>query len=280
MIKAINSIKEVNLDIGADVSVFLDVDHTIINTNCFIAHPKFQYFRVFDALKKLMQEGRVAKDYAQFILGVFRTGRCELLIEDEWLEFIQGVKNKGAKLLALTSMNTGEFPGMSPLVEEWRYNILKDLGVVFSENNKIEKLTNDAQDYVINFHGIIQTGKYSKYDSLKAYFQNLDIKPKTIVFFDDRQNHLDEVAKFAAGNDLNYQGYLYRGVMNFQFSEYVVQHANRQLEILLKQGKFLSNAEIISGQDGGKKELIDDAGYNLILTESANLYDLDLGQAP
>lgn len=271
MIKTISSVTEVPLFEGKNTSIFLDVDHTIITPHCFIAHPEFKYFRVFDALKKMAQEGRIPEGYIKHVLGIFRNERREVLIEVEWLSFTQRVKERGCKLLALTSLNTGIFPAMDCTVEEWRYNILRDLGIVFSEHDKIEKLTDDYVDYTINYRGIIQTGKYSKADSLEAYFTTINTKPKKIIFFDDRLSKLEEIESKAAEHNIEYIGYLYKGVECLQFSNYVAEKAHGQLEVLLKYGKLLRDEDVLIYRPKKGEELIDDTQYRLILDECVRM---------
>ena len=120
------------------------------------------------------------------------------------------IKNKGYKVLGLTAGVTGAF-GKIRYMEKWRVESLKDIDIVF-DKNFINAKPGSLDQYIpsISKHyakakhvcfpaaenGIIFTCMASKGEVLEAYLQFANIKPKKIIFIDDRLKHVETVADF------------------------------------------------------------------------------------
>jgi len=133
------------------------------------------------------------------------------------------IKNKGYKVLGLTSGGTGAFGKMHSL-EKWMVEELKNIDIIF-DKNFINAKPGALDQYIpsIDKHyakarhvcfpavedGIIFTCMASKGEVLEAYLQFANIKPKKIIFIDDRLKHLETVAEFCKKFNIEYVGYEY-----------------------------------------------------------------------
>ena len=136
------------------------------------------------------------------------------------------IKNKGYKLLGLTSGGTGAFGNMRSM-EKWMVKSLKDVDIVF-DKNFINAKPGSLDQYIpsINKHyakarhvcfpaaedGIVFTCMASKGEVLEAYIQFANIKPKKIIFIDDRLKHVETVAAFCKKFNIEYIGYEYTAI--------------------------------------------------------------------
>lgn len=136
------------------------------------------------------------------------------------------IQNKGYMVLGLTSGGTSAY-GRIPSMEKWKATGLKDMGMTFDKNFKNAKrgsldqyIPNISQHYAKTRHaclpaakdGIVFTCMANKGEVLKAYLQYVDIKPKKIIFVDDRLKHLESVANYCENNNIQYLGYEYNAV--------------------------------------------------------------------
>lgn len=136
------------------------------------------------------------------------------------------IKNNGYKVLGLTASGTGAF-GRVRSVEQWRVDELKSIGVVFDKyfiNAKpgaLDKYIPRVSEYYGNAkhpcfpaadNGIIFTCMVPKGEVLDAYLQYAKIKPKKIVFIDDRQSNLKTVSDYCEKNNIEYIGYEYTAI--------------------------------------------------------------------
>ena len=136
------------------------------------------------------------------------------------------IKNKGYKVLGLTSGGTGTFGKMRSL-EKWMVEELKNIDIIF-DKNFINAKPGSLDQYIpsISKHyakakhvcfpaaenGIIFTCMASKGEVLDAYLQFANIKPKKIIFIDDRAIHLKTVENFCKKFNIQYIGYEYTAI--------------------------------------------------------------------
>lgn len=136
------------------------------------------------------------------------------------------IKSKGYKVLGLTACGTGPF-GKLRSGEKWRVDALKSIGITFDKkfiNAKPGSLDpyipRASEHYSKAKHacfpatedGIIFTCMVPKGEVLDAYLQFANIKPKKIIFIDDRINNLETVADFCKKFNIQYIGYEYTAI--------------------------------------------------------------------
>ena len=136
------------------------------------------------------------------------------LIEPAITKFIQALQNQGCKLIALTSMETGTF-GVIPSFEQWRANILQELGINFDRSFNKDFVLNDLAKhrnrYPVFYKGILCANQEDKGQVLQAFTQSMHIRPTTIISFDDNLKALISIEKVCRIMGINFKGYHYLG---------------------------------------------------------------------
>ena len=193
----INSAYEI-LDIAKNLPdntvFFLDVDDTIIT-------PKSKTFRKAP-YNKIIDQIKLNKDnidnYKE-ILSNWRKQRKIILLDEQWPEVIQKLKDNFL-VYALTKIDIGEFGNISSM-EDWRYNELKGLDVVFSQQAIDKNYVSNGSSF---YHGILMTGDNSKSNTLNNFNELLSLK--SIVMVDDRIEYLRDIENYCNNNEIFFTG--------------------------------------------------------------------------
>lgn len=153
-----------------------------------------------------------------------------LLLNQEWRtvtpdtsKIFNYIKSSGYKIIGLTASETGMFGNIKSL-EDWRINHLRNFNIYFSEDftdakaGKLDKyIEGISEHYSKSKHvafplvkdGIIFTAFIPKGKVLGAYLEYANIKPRKIIFIDDRLYNLESVQEFCDKNKIDYIGYEY-----------------------------------------------------------------------
>ncbi|KYP98566.1 hypothetical protein BG75_02820 [Rickettsia endosymbiont of Proechinophthirus fluctus] len=59
-------------------------------------------------------------------------------------------------------------------MQDWRYKALKELGIEFSDNEKLAIYNSGQKDYAIFYKGIFITGNHSKSGTLSKFSEELN----------------------------------------------------------------------------------------------------------
>lgn len=136
------------------------------------------------------------------------------------------IKAKGYKVLGLTASGTGRI-GIISSMEEWRVAQLKDVGIAFdasfvnakagSLDSYIPKI---SEHYSKSKHpsfptakdGVIFTTYVPKGEVLGAYLQFARIKPRKLIFIDDRLHNLESVQDYCQKFGIAFVGYEYTAI--------------------------------------------------------------------
>lgn len=145
------------------------------------------------------------------------------LVTPDTAKIFNHIKDSGYKVLGLTASGTGTF-GNIQSVENWRIAQLKNLGITFS-NSFVDAKAGTLDQYIsgISEHyrnakhpsfpavkdGIIFTAFVPKGQALGAYLQYADIKPRKIIFTDDRLYNLESVQEYCKEAEIEFIGYEY-----------------------------------------------------------------------
>lgn len=133
------------------------------------------------------------------------------------------IKAKGYKVLGLTASGTGAL-GKIRSLEQWRIDELKAIDITFDKDfinakpGSLDKYIPRISEYYGKAihpcfpaanNGIIFTCMAPKGEALDAYLQYAKLKPKKIIFIDDRIKNLETVSEYCSQNNIQYIGYEY-----------------------------------------------------------------------
>ncbi len=207
--RSIVELQNILKDADADTLVLLDVDDTLIT-------PKANMFRYKNNphhgfIDEIKNNKNTVLNFED-ILSQWRAQRKTMLITPEWPAIIEDLQAKGAKVFALTQMDTGAF-GVIQSMEEWRYQELLSLGFLFQDTLQDKTkiiLKEDARGYCLFYHGILMTGPFTKVEVLDAFLKYLS--PKKIIFVDDREKHVMSLAHYLDERHIAFTGIILRAV--------------------------------------------------------------------
>lgn len=217
---------------SSEALLLLDVDDTLIT-------PASKTFRssMTGDVKNIIDEIKGDKEkYPNFedIISRWRLQRKVRLTDPRWPDILKSLI-KDYTIFALTQMNTGAFAQI-PSMEAWRCEELSSLGLVFTEFTVPQE--NETKEAAAFYKGIMMTGKLSKSETLSFFEAHLPSVP--VVFVDDRQKHLEDVAAYCQTRELDYLGVLFQE----NFSSEETQNpkiASFQKDVLLKEGLWLED---------------------------------------
>lgn len=147
-------------------------------------------------------------------------------VTTETAKIFNQIKANGYKVLGLTASSTGTF-GKIRSMEKWRTDELKSVGITF-DKYFINAKSGSLDSYIPNIgeyyakarhacfpaaeNGIIFTCTIPKGETLDAYLQFAKIKPKKIIFIDDRLNNLETVREYCKQSNIEFIGYEYTAI--------------------------------------------------------------------
>lgn len=222
----IDEIKSKINNLPEETVIFIDIDDTLIT-------PKSSSFRIkgdeLNLIDEIKRDKHLYPNYKQ-IISNWRLAREVILVENAWPEFIIILKKK-YKVFALTKMDTGEFGNIKSM-EEWRYNELQKFGIEFSNISGI------SDNY---YQGIFMTGSYLKSQIIEKYLTSF--KPTHIIFIDDKEEYIEDVANFCSKTIIPFTAILYRGVDRLS-GKFDPEIKRMQLQYLIKEAKWLEDEQI------------------------------------
>lgn len=217
------------------ISKVSDIDQSLINKENVIfifdvdwvlsksADPAFQYQNMVkyrSVAKSIMKDFTI--EQKDRFLSLMASSSKPVLVENEMPSFIQGIKDKNVPVVALTAICCkGED---EKCVKSWRYESLKELGIDFSKTDILEsgKTFNYYPEHLgckpCYYNGIIfSNGSHPENEKGKvliSFLEKANIKPRNVVFFDDRKSNLESTEKMLRSNypKVSFYGYLYEGV--------------------------------------------------------------------
>ena len=220
----VNSFKEISGELkNADETTLIvfDVDEVLITTEDHFIHPYADHIFV-PIIKAAMASVETLEEKKNLEEKLSLSMLCpkRILIEEETPKLIQNLKDKGIKVIALTSCPTGAF-GIIPKVEDWRINHLNSLNINFASSfpninrqflNEIAVSGKRAPSYE---EGILFSKGYKKGEVLKAFFKQCNFHPSKVIFIDDLCENLDSVKAELATLNIEFKGYQYIGATRF-----------------------------------------------------------------
>lgn len=227
-------------DIDERTLIVWDVDYTLITPADALLSPAGEAFR------KEFNKRYASEEFREFYedrMSRVVSQRKIRLVEEQVLALLQTLKNKGAKVMALTAIRTGKF-GVVPNVEDWRVQELRNLGIDFSESFTNEKLVFDEFSGKISppvfTKGVLCSDSYSKGQVLAAFLKRVNFTPSKILFIDDRMEYIEAVER--EFSDRAIVSFHYTAALD-QLPRFDEALAGFQLNYLLEHGQWLSDTE-------------------------------------
>lgn len=212
----------------------VDIDDTVITPQAMMFRSSSPFHTFIDDIKKEAIPNLVD------ILSTWRLNRRVMLVEQEWPQILNLLKNKGVTVLALTQVHSGTF-GKIQSMEKWRANELESLGITFSPlASNIEILINEDQPSTF-YRGIIFTGSHPKSSAL----QNVITKygtPSKILFLDDRLYHVEALEKLCKETNIPFEGYYYLATNELPYVK-EKDYGLIQMHILTTQHQWIEDEE-------------------------------------
>jgi hypothetical protein len=167
------------------ILVVLDIDDTMIQ-------PAVRLNPLIDALKAAAVENSKHQEEVLLInqlVSEWRLQRKVILTDDSWPDFLKQLQNNPkVKVVALTQMDTGAF-GHIESIEKWRYDELKDQGLVLKEvaQDEVEWFRKGGSYY----GGIYFTGQEKKGNILQHFILPREGQDcNYLVLLDDKEAQL------------------------------------------------------------------------------------------
>ncbi len=219
--------------------VLINIDDTIITPKSNMFRYNSPYKGLIDEIASLQQNFSDANE----IIAKLILQRKIMLVESNWSEFINKLKNKGALVFGFTAPN----PACKLIknFEQWQYDQLSNLGIKFTSklNNKEIFKFDETNKWSPSFYnGIIFTNSLNKVQTLEELIGNNNISPDNIVIFENTKKQLTNLNNFLRTIDINYYGIEYLASTELNGSP-EINVIKLQKELLLKTGKWLEDDE-------------------------------------
>jgi hypothetical protein len=197
-----------------DTLLILDVDYTLTQPS----NPAFQQANfclnpqmVKDFVKSVPDS--IKSEFTSFIAT---SGEGQLL-EEEAPSMIRTVKEKGARVLVISGILTGQWQDI-PNIMDWRINNLRKLGIEtsrfgFDQPYQFKDFPSYRGRYPEIKEGVILTNGegIKKHQALEAFFKKVGWRPKKIIFVDDSRPLIEQMADYMKQQDISFVGYEYKG---------------------------------------------------------------------
>jgi hypothetical protein len=185
----------------------------------------------------------LSKQRMRYLKSIIYQSRRFDYIEPDIVETIKQLQNRGVRCIALTAVETGEF-GKIPLLEQWRYNHLQEMGfhLSFDEDKPRFEINDDCfkGDLPLFYRGILCTENYSKGSVLKAYLKKINVKPSRVIFFDDHAKHVASVKWSMNDAGIACDSFVYRGALKKNLPDFDFWLLWRRLTHLIEHEEWLA----------------------------------------
>ncbi len=217
--------------------VVYDVDETLVQpSDSFLSNEHTVQGRNF--LSELVKKYPKKTDWGRFRAILLRDASMPM-IEVGVLNVIKKFREKGAKVIALTSMNTGKI-GFYQRLEAWRYEQLKSLGFEGDFPREHFPLRGFKRNPVF-YRGVLAADLENKGEVLSAFLKKVQLHPRKIIAIDDDIKALNQVGDLCKRQGMSFQGYLYSGAKQVPWKQKVI---DAQAEHLINNGVWIDDQKI------------------------------------
>lgn len=237
------TMQQIVLNADHDTLVIFDVDDVLVQPadQIFQSRNK-QYLLQLD--KEL--SSRVPPYKLEYIRSKIAFKQQEKLVDARILELLTNLRQNKINTVALTNCATGQVGKISKF-EDWRVTRLAKLGIDFSAHNTLPDIYIDSVTPVEGKptikSGIVFTGYADKGAVLEAVLNKFSMRPKRIIFIDDKLQNLKSVEAVARQYNIEFVGVEYCVVKTLQTEELNTERAKYQFLVLEREHYWLSDHE-------------------------------------
>jgi hypothetical protein len=272
--EVITSFKDVEttlLDSDSESLILFDIDETLITASSKILRPSVIHYNR-SIINNLLYEAQQNLTEPLTEHSIDQLNR-ELFLNEPYMvtepSLSTLIKNLQKKytVLGITEVSKNLLnPQLqeeleSPTVSQWRYDILKRIGIDFNTPrtksivkeqgldayyyiNPLVLYYNDGKNdyFPLLYQGIFFTDGLSKGKALELLLKKTTLTPSQIFFFDDNKDHVESVAPIIKGYKIPFKGYIYISAhtMSASLDENI---ARVQLTHLIQNKKWISEKE-------------------------------------
>lgn len=221
----------------ADALMIFDVDEVLVYPENIV---QLQVAAPFWEATMDNLEKRLGKPTRDLLHSIMLLQSKWQLTDPEIPKLIQELQLQKIRMIALTAFRSGEM-GKLQSVEDWRSGHLKkhniDLSITAAmpkDYFEITQLTKvSGKNYPVYKDGIIYTNHYPKGEVLGAFLAQMNLKPKSIIFIDDKLSNILSVENFCNTAHIKYIGVhdnriiKNHNIFNKSLGEYQFDHLER-----------------------------------------------------
>lgn len=179
--------------------------------------------------------------------SLYALARKEMPVDDDIIALVKKLQKDSVKVIALTRFLVGPI-GKIPAGENLRIDALKEYGIDFSPAfSAYPLIVFDHCNYEGKFplfkNGILFTTlACSKGDLLKAFFEKVGWKPRSVIMVDDKRDNMESVHAVLKKMGIPFKGFEYTGVEKLP-SLFSKEIAEFQMQHLIDHKEWLTGDE-------------------------------------
>ncbi len=200
----IKKAKEIPGHLQPDALIIFDIDNTIMHPAQELGNDQWFRHRYKEHTKQLRASDALQKTLNEWIAIQHVTS--VRIVEEDIRDVIQDLQKKNLPLIGLT---TRGYP-MAHRTLEQLGSISVDLSATAPNKETLYFFEPEhVQKGVVYLGGILFTSGTHKGMTLGHYFQKIGLKPKRILFINDKLDHLEEVERYCQKEGIEFLGLRY-----------------------------------------------------------------------
>jgi hypothetical protein len=231
----------------ADQETFIifDVDDVLLQPQDEILKKQNKPF--LETIEKEL-ETRLPETATQDLYSLILLQRIVEPVDKRMKTLIKKLQKKKIKVIALTNCATGSF-GTINAMQNWRIAELKHLGYDFGKpwSHIHERFFHGVKDIKrppMFKKGVVFASGVSKGAALEAFLAYTNLRPKKIIFIDDKRKYLESVEEYTTLENIEFLGIEYTAVKDSRLSPLDEERAKLQFVILEEEQQWLSDEKI------------------------------------
>lgn len=220
--------------------VMINIDDTIITPkNIMLRYHSIYRNFMNDIVKGAEKNLNLRKAVAAYFLQ-----RKIMLVEPNWPEFIEKLKNTGALVYGIHAINPGLYY-ITKDPEDFIYQEIQSLGINFTQtigNQTILKVPLKMNQYGFFYKGILFASELTRNQALLSFLKFSNIMPTKIIIIDVNKHQLQSINNLISNVRTDYYPVNYIGIENLQMSTNP-DIINLQQQTLINQNQWLEDDE-------------------------------------
>jgi hypothetical protein len=205
-------------ELPKDSLVIFDIDRTLLlMEDCILKPGKKSFLTQLDKIAAA-NGYTLNSETRNLLLSKALLATTHALVEPCVVEFIQQLKSRQIKTMALTGGTPTGRLGDIPRMEKWRQSTLQQVGIDFSGAFAAFPEIRFSQDQVeapaVFYQGILNASLVPKGKALMAFLQAVSFTPQLVIMLDDQPAALASVESALREKGIDFRGYQYNYVEN------------------------------------------------------------------